>query len=172
MALSGLLLPGILVLAALSVLLRRRPLYGPLTEGFREGLTTLLRIFPPVAATLTAAAMFRASGAMDALEGLLRPLLELLGIPAETAPLLLVRPLSGSGALALGAELMERLGPDSMAGRTAAVMLGSTETTFYTVSVYFAAAGIRRTRHAIPAALVSDLVGFLCAGIFVRLFFS
>ena len=79
---------------------------------------------------------------------------------------------AGSGALALGAELMERLGPDSPAGRTAAVMLGSTETTFYTVSVYFAAAGIHRTRHAIPAALVSDLVGFLCAGIFVRLFFG
>ena len=70
-----------------------------------------------------------------------------------------------------GAEIMEKLGPDSPAGRTAAVMLGSTETTFYTVSVYFAAAGVRRTRHAIPAALVADLVGFLCAGIFVRLFF-
>ena len=116
--------------------------------------------------------MFRASGGMEALTSLLAPVLEVLGIPPETAPLMLLRPLSGSGALALGAELMERLGPDSPAGRTAAVMLGSTETTFYTVSVYFAAAGIRRTRHAIPAALVSDLVGFLCAGIFVRLFFS
>ena len=168
---KGLLLPGILVLAALSVLLRRRPLYGPLTEGFREGLVTLWRIFPPVAATLTAAAMFRASGAMDALEALLAPVLNALGIPPETAPLMLLRPLSGSSARALGAELMDRLGPDSPAGRTAAVMLGSTETTFYTVSVYFAAAGIRRTRHAIPAALVSDLFGFLCAGIFVRLFF-
>ena len=168
---TALLLPGILLLAALSVLLRGRPLYGPLTEGFREGLVTLWRIFPPVAATLTAAAMFRASGAMDALEALLAPLLNALGIPPETAPLMLLRPPSGSGALALGAELMDRLGPDSPAGRTAAVMLGSTETTFYTVSVYFAAAGIRRARHAIPAALVSDLVGFLCAGIFVRLFF-
>ena len=169
---TGLLLPGILLLAALSVLLRGRPLYAPLTDGFREGLRTVWRVCPPVAATLTAAAMFRASGAMEALTSLLAPALEALGIPPETAPLMLLRPLSGSGALALGAELMERLGPDSPAGRTAAVMLGSTETTFYTVSVYFAAAGIRRTRHAIPAALVSDLVGFLCAGIFVRLFFG
>ena len=117
-------------------------------------------------------AMFRASGGMEALTNLLAPALEALGIPPETASLMLLRPLSGSGALAMGAELMERLGPDSPAGRTAAVMLGSTETTFYTISVYFAAAGIRRTRHAIPAALVSDLVGFLCAGIFVRLFFK
>ena len=168
----GLLLPGILLLASLSVLLRGRPLYAPLTEGIREGLRTLWRIFPPVAATLTAVCMFRASGALDALTALLRPALSALGIPAETAGLMLLRPLSGSGALAVGAELMERLGPDSPAGRTAAVMLGSTETTFYTVSVYFTAAGIRRTRHAIPAALVSDLVGFLCAGIFVRLFFG
>ncbi len=168
---TELLLPGILLLAALSVLLRGRPLYGPLTEGLREGLTTLWRIFPPVAATLTAVTMFRASGGLDALTALLRPVLTALGIPPETAPLMLTRPLSGSAALAMGAELMERLGPDSPAGRTAAVMLGSTETTFYTVSVYFAAAGIRHTRHAIPAALASDLAGFLCAGIFVRLFF-
>ena len=169
---TALLLPGILLLAALSVLLRGRPLYGPLTEGFREGLGTLLRIFPPVAATLTAAAMFRASGGLEALTDLLAPALQALGIPPETAPLMLLRPLSGSGALALGAELMERLGPDSPAGRMAAVMLGSTETTFYTVSVYFAAAGVRRTKHAIPAALAADLIGFLCAGIFVRLFFG
>ena len=133
--------------------MRGRPLYGPLTEGFREGLGTLLRIFPPVAATLTAAAMFRASGGLDALTGLLAPALQALGIPPETAPLMLLRPLSGSGALAVGAEIMEKLGPDS-------------------VSVYFAAAGVRRTKHAIPAALAADLVGFLCAGIFVRLFFG
>ncbi len=166
------LLPGILLLAALPVLVRGRPLYESLTEGFREGLLTLWRIFPPVAATLTAVYMFRASGGLEALTGLLRPRLQALGIPPETAALMLLRPLSGSGALAVGAELMERLGPDSPAGRTAAVMLCSTETPFYTVSVYFAAAGVRRTKHAIPAALAADLVGFLCAGLFVRLFFG
>ena len=168
----GLLIPGVMVLASAAVLLRGRPLYGPLTEGFREGLRTVYRIFPPVAATLTAVYMFRASGGLELLTGLLSPLLTRLGVPAEAAPLLLLRPLSGSAALAFASELLGRWGPDSLPGRYAAVMLGSTETTFYTVSVYFAAAGVRRTRHAIPAALVSDLTGALCAGIFVRLFFG
>ena len=168
---KGLLLPGLLVLAGLTVLLRGRPLYGPLTEGFREGLGTLYRIFPPVAATLTAVYMFRASGGLDALTDLLAPLLRAAGLPPETAGLMLLRPLSGSGALAFATELIRRWGPDSLQGRVAAVMLGGTETTFYVVAVYFGAVGIRRTRHAIPAALAADLVGFLCAGIFVHLFF-
>ena len=167
----GLLLPGLLALGSLAVLLRGRPLYGPLTEGFREGLGTLYRIFPPVAATLTAVYMFRASGGLDALTDLLAPLLRAAGLPPETAGLMLLRPLSGSGALAFATELIRRWGPDSLQGRVAAVMLGGTETTFYVVSVYFGAAGIRRTRHAIPAALAADLAGFLCAGIFVHLFF-
>lgn len=169
---SGLLIPGVLVLAALGTLLRGKPTFQLLTEGIREGLETVKRIFPPVLATVTAVAMLRSSGALDALTALLSPLLRLVGIPPETAGLMLTRPLSGTGALGIGTELMETCGPDSEIGRIAAVMLGSTETTFYTVSVYFSAAGIRRTRHAIPAALVADVVGFVCAGIFVRLFFS
>ncbi len=168
---KGLLLPALMLLAALPSLFRGREVYTPLTEGFREGLGTVYRIFPPVAATLTAVYMLRASGGLEAMTELLSPLLRALGIPPEAGGLLLLRPLSGSGALAFASELISRFGPDSHAGRYAAVMLGSTETTFYTVSVYFGAAGIRRTRHAIPAALVSDLAGALCAGIFVRLFF-
>ena len=116
--------------------------------------------------------MFRASGAMDCLSGLLSPALEALGIPAETAPLLLVRPVSGSGALAVGTDLMTTYGPDSYIGRVAAVMLGSTETTFYTVAVYFGSAGIHRTRHAVPAALIADLTGFAASALAVRLFFG
>ena len=169
---KGLLLPAVMLLAALPPLLRGKPLYGTLTEGLREGLGTVYRIFPPLAATLTAVYMFRASGGLEALTAALAPLLCRLGVPPEAGGLLLLRPLSGSGALAFAAELISRFGPDSSVGRYAAVMLGSTETTFYTVSVYFGAAGIRRTRHAIPAALVSDLAGALCAGIFVKLFFG
>ncbi len=168
---KGLLLPAVMLTAALPALLRRGEVYSSLTEGFREGLSTVYRIFPPVAATLTAVYMLRASGGLEAMTGLLAPLLRALGIPPEAGGLLLLRPLSGSGALAFASELIARFGPDSPAGRYAAVMLGSTETTFYTVSVYFGTAGIKRTRHAIPAALVSDLAGALCAGIFVRLFF-
>ena len=106
------------------------------------------------------------------LEGLLAPVLVRLGIPPETAAMLFIRPVSGSGALAIGSELMAAHGPDSYVGRVAAVMLGSTETTFYTVAVYFGAAGIRKTRYAIPAALIADLTGFMTAALAVRLFFG
>ena len=106
-----------------------------------------------------------------ALAAALGPVLGRLGIPAETLPLMLVRPFSGSAALGVGAELIQTYGPDSPVGRTAAVMLGGTETTFYTVAVYFGAAGVRRSRYALPAALTADFVGFLAAALAVRLFF-
>ena len=141
-------------------------------DGIRQGLTTLLRILPPLIALLTAEYMLRASGALEALTELLRPALELLGIPPETAPLMLLRPISGSGAMAAASELMQSFGPDSYVGRTAAVMLGSTETTFYVVAVYFGAAGVRRTRWAVPAALCADLAGFAASALAVRLFFG
>ena len=99
------------------------------------------------------------------------PVFRVLGIPPELAPLVLIRPLSGSAALAVGTELMQRYGVDSLIGRTAAVMLGSSETTFYTISVYFGAAGVRGTRYAVPAALIADLTGFCMAALSVRLFF-
>ena len=116
--------------------------------------------------------MFRASGAMEYLGALLAPALERVGIPPEVAPLLFIRPISGSGALAVGSELMATYGPDSYIGRVAAVMLGSTETTFYTIAVYFGSAGIIRTRHTVPAALAADLTGFLASAFAVRLFFG
>lgn len=165
------LLPLLMTFTALFALCRGTPLYEALTEGIREGLHTVLRIFPPVAAILTAAAMFRASGALEVLTGLLAPLLGRLGIPPETVGLMLLRPLSGSAALAAGTEIIRSAGPDSMTGRIAAVMLGATETTFYTVSVYLGAAGVRRSRYAVPAALAADLTGFLTAALFVRLLF-
>jgi len=161
----------LLVLGAVLGLRRRVPLVSVLGEGMEEGLHTVLRMFPPVAAILTAAAMLRASGALDALAALLGPGLEALGIPRETVALLLIRPLSGSGALAFASELIASAGPDSTVGRIAAVMLGSTETTFYVLGVYYGAAGVRRGGKAIPAAIAADLAGFLAAGAAVRLIF-
>ena len=128
-------------------------------------------LLPPLVVLFTAIAMLRASGALDALATVLSPLLKALGVPPECAPLMFLRPFSGSGALAVGGELIKSFGPDSPVGRTAAVMLGSTETTFYVVGVYFGACGIKRTRHAIPAAIVADAVGFLMAAATVRLFY-
>ncbi len=165
---SGLLIPAILCLAGTAALCRGKPVYSTLTAGIRQGMQTVLTVFPPVAAILTAAYLFRASGALDALECLLSPLLLKLGIPPETAGLLLLRPLSGSGALAAASELLERFGPDSRIGLTAAVMLGSSETTFYVLSVYFGAAEVKKTRHALPAALVGDVVGAVAAAWFVN----
>ncbi len=172
MALTSLVIPLLLAVVTVWGLVRRVDVYTALTDGAAEGLRVLLRIFPNLVVLLTAVYMFRASGALETLTSWLTPALAALGIPPETAPLLLIRPLSGSGALAAGSELMETYGTDSTIGRTAAVMLGCTETTFYTIAVYFGAAGIRKTRYTIPAALTADVTGFLAAAWCVRLFFG
>ena len=151
---------------------RRVDVYGALVQGAGSGLETLVRIVPSLVGLMTAVYMLRASGALDLAAQALSPVMERLGLPAELLPLMLVRPVSGSAALGVGAELMEAYGPDSLVGRTAAVMLGSTETTFYTVAVYVGAAKIARTRYAIPAALCGDVVGFVAASWAVRLLFG
>ena len=164
-------LSAAIVIAASSItgLLRGVDVFSAKSEGAAEGLKTVLRIFPPLVALLTAVHMLRASGAVDALTALASPLLELLGIPPETAVLMLLRPVSGSGAMAAAADIMAAHGPDSLIGRTAAIMLGSTETTFYVIAVYFGAAGIKNTRWAVPAALCADLAGFAFSALFARL---
>lgn len=169
---SSLVIPLLLAAVAVYGMGKRVDVYAALTHGAEEGLTVLLRIIPALVGLLTAVSMFRASGAMEWMSGLCAPLLNLLGIPAETAPLMLVRPTSGSGALAIATDLLTTHGPDSYIGRVAAVMLGSTETTFYTIAVYFGSAGIHRTRHTIPAALTADLMGFAASAFAVRLFFG
>ena len=116
--------------------------------------------------------MLRASGAVELIARFCAPVFRWVGIPPETAILVLIRPISGSAALAVGAELIGQYGADSLIGRTVAVMLGSTETTFYTVSVYFGAAGIKKTRYTLPAALIADLTGFIAAAFWTRVFFT
>lgn len=165
------LMPGIIAIVALWGVVRRVDVYDALITGAGEGLGVLIRIVPPMIGLLTAVYMLRASGALELAASALGPLLLRLGIPPETVALLLVRPISGSAALGVGAELISTYGPDSLIGRTAAVMLGSTETTFYTIAVYFGAAGIVKTRYAVPAALCADLVGFMAAAWAVRILF-
>ena len=167
----AMLVPFLMLAVALWGLMKRVDLWSALIDGAGEGLRVTLRILPPLIALLTAVYMLRASGALELLGGLLEPILSAVGIPVETIGLLLVRPVSGSAALGVGAELISTYGPDSLVGRTAAVMLGSTETTFYTVAVYFGAAKVARSRYAIPAALCGDIVGFLAASWAVRLLF-
>ena len=163
--------PLILLFSSLLVLRKKENAYELLLQGGAEGLRLLGNIAPALVVLLTGVRMLRASGAAQLLGRILVPVFQLFGIPPETAMLVLIRPISGSAALAVGAELMAEYGPDSLVGRTAAVMLGSTETTFYTISVYFGAVGIKRTRYAVPAALFADFVGFFMASLTARWFF-
>ena len=165
------IVPLILAVTAIAALRKKENAYDILSNGAREGFKMLWTIAPCLVVLLSAVGMLRESGALEALSDLLSPALEFLGIPVETVLLLLVRPISGSAALAIGAELITSHGPDSLVGRTAAVMLGSTETTFYTISVYFGSWGITKTRYAVPAALIADFTGFLAASWTVRLLF-
>ena len=162
-----LLIPMLLAAVAVAALARRQDLYAALLEGGLDGLRLLVSIVPALVMLLTAVHLLRASGAVDLLTRWLTPAARVLGLPPQVLPLVLLRPVSGSAALAVGADLMAQYGADSLIGRTA-VVLGSTETTFYTISVYFGAAGIRRTRYAVPAALIADLTGFLIAALTAR----
>lgn len=165
------IVPLLLFVCCAIALGKRENPYELMLQGAGDGLKLLLSIVPTLVLLLTAVTMLRASGAMELLTGCLAPVFRFVGIPPETAMLVLIRPISGSAAMAVAADLMTAYGVDSPIGRTAAVMLGSTETTFYTISVYFGAAGIRRTRYAVPAALVADFVGFFIAALTTRLFF-
>lgn len=171
-ALPSLLAPLLIGSALLAALLRGVDVYDALLTGARKGLKTALDILPALIALFPAIYLLRASGLTDLLGMILSPLLEKLGVPPETAPLMLLRPLSGSAALSAAADIIARCGADSPAGRTAAVMLGSSETTFYVVAVYFAAAGVKNSRWAIPAALCADLACFLSAAWVCRLFYA
>ena len=144
-------------------------LYDALTCGMKAGLTVCAGIFPAVLTMLVAITMVRASGAIDLLSAFLCPVLEAVGMPAECLPLALLRPFSGSGALSVGSAVMAQCGPDSRAGRVAAVMLGSSDTSFYTIAVYSAYLGLKNTRYTLKAALTADAVAFLMSGLAVGL---
>lgn len=165
------LVPLLLLLSAALALRKQENPYALMLEGAAEGWKMLISLIPALVLLMTGVTMLRQSGAVSAIAQICAPLFNRLGLPPETAVLVLIRPISGSAALAVGAELMAQYGVDSLIGRTAAVMLGSTETTFYTISVYFGAAGIQKTRYAIPAALIADAVGFTVAALSVRLLF-
>lgn len=170
--LTTLTVPLLFLGLALYATFKQVDLYAALLVGIKEGFHIMTSILPALIALLTALSMLRASGALDALSLALSPLLSFLGIPSQLVPLMVIRPFSGSGALSVGAELLETHGADSHIGRLASVMLGSTETTFYTIALYFGTLGITKTRYAIPAALGADFMGFLAATWAVRLVFG
>jgi spore maturation protein B len=156
-------IPVLLVAIPLAGMLRRVKVYDVFIEGAREGFDVAVKIIPFLVGILVAIGMFRGSGAMDLLMTGVRPLVAPIGFPPELVPLAILRSLTGSGSLAFTTDLIKTHGPDSVIARTAATMYGSSETTFYVLAVYFGAVGIRRTRHAVPAALIADLVAAMAA---------
>jgi spore maturation protein B len=156
-------IPVLLVFIPLFGIARNIKVYDVFIEGAKEGFQVAVRIIPFLVGILVAIGMFRGSGAMDLLTEALRPLLSATRFPPEIFPLVVLRTLSGSGSLALTTDLVKQFGPDSLIGRTAATIYGGSETTFYVLAVYFGAVGVKRTRHAIPSALVGDLVAAIVA---------
>ena len=166
------LVPLLIAAAALAAILRGADVYEAMAAGAKKGLLTTWGILPALLVVFPAIRLLRASGLLELLGTALEPLFCRLGIPGETALFILLRPLSGSAALALASDLMQRHGPDSLIGRTAAVMLGSSETSLYVIAVYFSAAGARDDGRALPAALCADLVCFLSSAWLCRLFWG
>ena len=162
-AISLVAIPLVLVLFLGWGLVKRVKVYEVFVEGAKDGFNVAVRIIPYLAAMLVAIGIFRASGAMDLLSSVLSPVTMLIGMPPETLPMALMRPLSGSGSLGIMTELMKVHGPDSLIGIMASTMYGSSETTFYVLAVYFGTVGVKNTRHAVPTGLIADAAGMLAA---------
>ena len=171
MVISNLIVPIIIAFITIYGIVKKCDVWSALLSGAADGAKIVFKILPSLLALLTIVYMLRASGAMDLIEHLLSPVTKLLGIPSECISLGVLRPFSGSAALALGSDILKTHGPSSYVGRVASVMLGSAETTFYTIAVYFGALSLNKTRYAIPAALIADIVGYIASVWAVRLFF-
>ncbi len=140
---------------------RKVKVFDAFTEGAKEGLECTIKIMPSLVGLMVGISMFRASGAMEIISQVFAPLLNLLKIPKEIFPLAILRPVSGSGSVAIVTDILNKYGPDSLVGRIASVMMGSTETTFYTLAVYFGCIGIKKTRHTLKSALIADFTGII-----------
>ncbi len=158
---SDCIIPAVICIILIAGIVKKVPVFDVFLEGAREGFQTSISILPALVGLMTCVGCFKASGALDVLTSFLAPLTERVGLPGEVVPLALLRPISGSGALVIFEDILRQYGPDSLIGRVASVLQGSTETTFYTIAVYFSAAGITKTRHTVPCALTADMVGFL-----------
>jgi len=160
---SSWMIPALIAFIPLYAAYRKVPVYESFVDGAKDGFGTAVGLIPHLVGMMTAISMFRASGAMDLLVAAVRPLFERLGVPGEVVPLGLLRPITGAGSLAYTTDLIKTYGPDSMIGRIASTIQGSTDTTLYVLTVYFGAVGVRRTRYALKVGLFSDLVGFAAA---------
>ena len=166
---SSYVIPVFIAVIMVIGLAKKVDVFGEFVEGAKENLRSAFEILPALIALMTAIGMFKASGGLDVLSELISPLTEFLGFPRECIPLALIRPVSGSGALAVFESILTDVSPDSFPGRVASVIIGSTETTFYTVAVYYGITKVKKTRHAIASSLTADLTGFILSALTVRL---
>lgn len=164
-------IPVLLLVIPLYGFLKKVPVYEAFVEGAEEGFTTVVKIIPFLVGMMIAISVFRASGAMDYLSQFMMPLTDRIGAPAEILPLAIMRPLSGSGVLGLATELMKTYGPDSFIGRLASVMQGTTDTTFFVLTVYFGSVGIKKYRYSIITGLTADFIGFIASVYICNLLF-
>lgn len=171
-AVSKWAIPMLLLIIPCYGFCKRVPVYETFVEGAEEGFYTAIKIIPFLVGMMVAISVFRASGAMDYLVGAMKPLMLAMGAPPEVLPLAVMRPLSGSGALGLATELMRVYGPDSMIGRLASVMQGTTDTTFFVLTVYFGSVGIKRFKYAVITGLSADITGLIASVYICNLLFK
>lgn len=169
MSFTDILVPVLLAAILLHGAMKGVDIFTVFIEGASEGLRVAVRILPTLVIFMTAIGMFKASGALDILTYPLRPITTMLGFPEECLPLALLRPVSGGGSLALYESVLRDAGPDSFAGRVASVLLGSSETTFYTIAVYYSVTAVKNTRHTAAAALAADISGTIMSAVAVRI---
>ncbi|MCR8634417.1 spore maturation protein [Paenibacillus sp. N5-1-1-5] len=165
-------IPVIIVFIPLYAVYRKVPVYESFVDGAKEGFDTAIRIIPHLVGMMVAISVFRASGAMELMLGWSRPFFEMIGIPSEVLPLAILRPITGAGSLAFTTDLLQQFGPDSMVGRIASTIQGSTDTTLYVITVYFGAIGIRKASYALKVGLISDIVGFVASILICYLVFA
>lgn len=166
------IIPSVIALFITAGVVRKVRVFDSFIDGAKSGIPTIISVIPTLVGLITAVEMFKASGALDMITSALLPVTNLLGLPAEAVPMALLRPISGSGSIALLNSILGTCGPDTFAGRTASVLCGASETTFYTISVYCGAVGIKKTRHILAASLISDAASALFSALAVRIFFG
>ncbi len=171
-ALSDYILPIIVVLIVIYGAFKGVDVFNVFIDGAKSGFKTVFNIIPSLIALLLSINMLKASGGLDVLLSLLSPIGDFLGIPRDIIPLTILSPISGSGSLGVYEGILKNFGPDSFIGRCASVMMGSTETTFYTLALYYGSIGVKKTRHTVPSALCADFTSFILSPRFVKLFFK
>lgn len=166
---SDYIIPFLIAIIMIIGLVKKVDVFSEFAEGAKENLKAAVSVLPALVALMTAIGMFKASGALEIISTAISPLTSFLGFPKECIPLAIIRPVSGSGALAVFESILTDVSPDSFAGRVASVIIGSTETTFYTIAVYYGITKVKKTQQALPASLAADFTGFVLSALTVRI---